>query len=245
MLMAVARVGLDVMRPKSSLVMPKLTTVPTITGLIADVKGTDTELGRSLLGRFCRVMAEGSRVSISTASVNVSCSKALLRSREKLASVGKKVSGTRVVEGSSEMGDMTLSKLSVTELAATLRKSVVMSIVGLRVNLMPFKSASEISTVMIVPGETLMTVEVARVNWSPLPSAFLYSVKPVMSNDITSMTSSNVRSSTPKSMLRANSRRVGGVSSLMTSVAWMALPSVMASLSFPKKSSTRLLSMVM
>ena len=66
-------------------------------------------------------MAEGSSVSISTASVNVSCSRARLRSREKLVSVGKKVSGTRVVEGSSEMGNMILPKLSVTELAATLR----------------------------------------------------------------------------------------------------------------------------
>ena len=121
LLIAVASVGLDVMRPKSSLVMPKLTTVLMMEGLTADVKETATKLGRSLLGRFCRVMPEGSSDSISTASVNVSCSRALLRSREKRVRVGRKVSGTRVVEGSSEMGGMTLPKLSMTELAATLR----------------------------------------------------------------------------------------------------------------------------
>ena len=110
---------------------------------------------------------------------------------------------------------------------------------------MPFRSASEMSTVITVPGETLMTVEVTKVNRSPLPSAFLCSVKPVMTNDITSITSSNVRSSTPKSMSRANSSRVGGMSSLMTSLAMIALPSVMATMSSPRTSSRRLLSTVM
>ena len=41
-LMAVASVGIDVMRSKSSLVMPKLTTVPLMEGLTADVKETAT-----------------------------------------------------------------------------------------------------------------------------------------------------------------------------------------------------------
>ena len=39
-----------------------------------------------------------------------------------------------------------------------------MSIVGLSVDLMPFRSAAEMSTVMTVPGDILMIEEVAKVN---------------------------------------------------------------------------------